>query len=115
MHFQRDPHAETKIVRCTRGAILDVIVDLRAGSTTCGQWESFELSAENHRMLYVPAGFAHGFQTLANDSEVFYQMSKEYQPGHSCGVHWNDPAIQVKWPLPISKISTQDESWPSWK
>jgi dTDP-4-dehydrorhamnose 3,5-epimerase len=115
MHFQRDPYAETKLVRCTRGAILDVIVDLRRESSTCGQWVSFELSADNHRMLYIPAGLAHGFQTLMDDTEVFYQMSNEFQAGHSSGVHWNDPSIQVKWPLPISRISIQDETWPAWK
>ena len=114
MHFQREPHAETKLVRCTRGAIFDVIVDLRPGSATLHRWLAFELSADNHRLLYIPAGFAHGFQTLTDDAEVFYQMSCEYVPGYASGVRWDDPSIQVKWPLPISIISTQDQSWPEW-
>ena len=114
MHFQREPHAETKLVRCTRGAIFDVIIDLRPNSATLHRWSAFELSADNHRLLYIPAGFAHGFQTLTDDAEVFYQMSCEHLPGHSFGVRWNDPAIQVSWPLPIGQISSQDQSWPEW-
>ena len=112
MHFQREPHAETKLVRCTRGAIFDVIVDLRPGSATLNRWLAYELSADNHRLLYIPEGFAHGFQTLTDDAEVFYQMSCEYVSGYASGVRWDDPAIQVRWPLPISVISTQDLSWP---
>jgi len=112
MHFQREPHAETKLVRCTRGAIFDVIVDLRPDSAMFHRWSAFELSADNHRLLYIPAGFAHGFQTLTDDTEVFYQMSCEYQSGYSFGVRWNDPAIAVEWPFPISVISSRDETWP---
>jgi dTDP-4-dehydrorhamnose 3,5-epimerase len=112
MHFQREPHAEAKLVRCTRGAIYDVIVDLRTDSPTYGRWIGQELSADNHRMFYIPEGFAHGFQTLTDDAEVFYQMSREFVPGMSCGVRWDDPAIHVRWPLPISIISERDQSWP---
>jgi dTDP-4-dehydrorhamnose 3,5-epimerase len=112
MHFQREPHAEVKLVRCTRGAIFDVIVDLRPGSPTFRLWVAQELSADNHRMFYIPEGFAHGFQTLTDDAEVFYQMSHEFVPGAGDGVRWNDPAIDVRWPLPISVISERDQIWP---
>jgi dTDP-4-dehydrorhamnose 3,5-epimerase len=112
MHFQRAPHAETKLVRCTRGAILDIIVDLRLESPTFRQWTARKLTADNRVMLYIPEGFAHGFQTLADGSEVFYQMSHEYQPSASAGIRWNDPRIDVQWPLGISVISQRDESWP---
>ncbi len=115
MHCQRGPQAETKLVRCTRGAIFDVIVDMRPGSPTFLRWSGIELSANNHRLLYIPAGFAHGFQTLLDESEVFYQISCEYEPKYYSGVRWDDPSIQVAWPLPISKISSQDQSWPEWK
>ncbi len=112
MHFQREPHAEAKLVRCTRGAIFDVIIDLRSGSPTYCRWAGQELTADNHRMFYIPEGFAHGFQTLTDDAEVFYQMSREFVPGVSCGVRWDDPAIRVCWPLPISVISERDRTWP---
>ncbi len=112
MHFQREPHAEAKLVRCTRGAIFDVIVDLRSGSPTYCRWAGQELSADNHRMFYIPEGFAHGFQTLTDDVEVFYQMSREFVPGVSCGVRWDDPAIGIRWPSPISIISERDQTWP---
>ena len=113
MHFQRRPHSETKLVRCTRGAIFDVIVDLRQDSPTFRRWISCELSAENHRLLYIPEGFAHGFQSLSDDSEVFYQMSREYQPESSTGVRWDDPMMAIQWPLPITCISERDCTWPS--
>lgn len=115
MHFQREPHAEVKLVRVTRGAIFDVAVDLRLDSPTHGRWVGSELSAENHRMFYIPEGFAHGFQTLTDDTEVFYQMSREFVAGSSSGVRWNDPAIRIEWPLPISVIAEKDESWPDWE
>jgi dTDP-4-dehydrorhamnose 3,5-epimerase len=98
MHFQNEPHAQAKLVRCTSGAIYDVIVDLRPASETFRQWIGVELTAANHRMLYVPAGFAHGFQTLADDTEVFYQMSDVFAPECAGGVRWDDPAFRIEWP-----------------
>lgn len=112
MHFQRPPHAETKLVRCTRGAIWDVIVDLRPDSTTYCRWNACELSAENHRALYIPAGFAHGFQALTDAAEVHYQMSCEYHAASADGIRWNDPAINIAWPLAITSISERDCQWP---
>ncbi len=96
---------------CVRGAIYDVIVDLRAGSPTFKEWLAVELTAANRRMLYVPEGFAHGFQTLADDSEVFYQMSEFYVPEAARGVRWNDPAFGIRWPLPVTAISERDRSF----
>jgi len=112
MHWQRDPHGECKLVRCTAGAILDVVVDLRPGSVTYRQSIAVELSAENRHALYIPEGLAHGFQTLTDSVEVLYQMSTDHHPESATGARWNDPAIQVAWPLPISVISARDESWP---
>lgn len=98
MHFQRAPHAQAKLVRCTAGAVYDVILDLRPDSETFGRWFAVELTAENHRMLFVPEGFAHGYQTLADATEVFYQVSAFYAPGHLGGVRWDDPAFRIEWP-----------------
>lgn len=98
MHFQNAPHAQAKLVRCTTGAIYDVIIDLRRESETFRQWLGVELTAANRRMLYVPAGFAHGFQTLADETEVFYQMSDVFAPECAGGVRWNDPAFGIEWP-----------------
>ena len=98
MHFQHAPHAQAKLVRCTRGALYDVIIDLRADSPTFKQWIGVELTAENRRTLYVPEGFAHGFQTLVDETELYYQMSAGYVPEASDGVRWNDPAFQIAWP-----------------
>ncbi|MBO0350581.1 dTDP-4-dehydrorhamnose 3,5-epimerase [Phormidium pseudopriestleyi FRX01] len=98
MHYQIHPHGETKLVRCTQGAIYDVIIDMRPTSPTFTQWIGVELTAENHRMLYIPAGFAHGFQTLVDQTEVFYQMSEFYHPESARGVRWNDPTFSIKWP-----------------
>ncbi|HEX8070895.1 MAG TPA: dTDP-4-dehydrorhamnose 3,5-epimerase [Pyrinomonadaceae bacterium] len=98
MHFQRAPHAQAKLVRCTRGALFDAIVDLRPGSPTYKQWVGVELTAENRLMLYVPEDFAHGFQTLADDTELYYQMSAPYAPQAADGVRWDDPAFQIAWP-----------------
>ena len=114
MHFQRAPHAETKLVRCTRGAILDIIVDLRSESPTFRQWIARELTLDNRAMLYIPEGFAHGFQTLTDNAEVVYQMSREHHPASAAGIAWDHPAIAVKWPLPISIISQKDQTWPAW-
>ncbi len=98
MHFQRAPRAQAKLVRCTMGAIYDVIIDLRPESDTFKQWTGAELTAENRRMLFVPEGFAHGFQTLRDDTEVFYQMSTPFAPEHAGGVRWDDPAFGIEWP-----------------
>ncbi len=115
MHFQREPHGEAKLVRVTRGAIFDVAVDVRPDSVTCGRWIGVDLTSENHRAIYIPEGCAHGFQTLENDTEIFYQMSREFVSGSSAGVRWNDPRICIDWPLPISVIAAKDESWPEWQ
>jgi len=98
MHYQLPPYEQTKLVRCTRGRIYDVIVDLRPQSPTFKHWFAHELSAENHAILYVPGKFAHGFQTLEDDTEVFYQTSAYYAPEHGRGVRWNDPAFNISWP-----------------
>jgi dTDP-4-dehydrorhamnose 3,5-epimerase len=112
MHYQAAPHAETKLVRCTMGAIYDVIIDLRPGSPTLRQWLAVELSAENRRMLYVPEGFAHGFQTLADHSEVFYQMTECYAPDYARGVRWNDPTFGIVWPEVPQAIAARDQAYP---
>ena len=112
MHFQRPPHGEIKLVRCVKGAIHDVIVDLRRASPTYGRWEGFDLTEENGCMLYVPAGFAHGFQTLVDDTDVAYQVSHPYTPGAEGGLRWDDPAFGIAWPLPVTTISEKDASWP---
>lgn len=108
MHYQVKPHEETKMVSCVRGAIYDVILDLRPGSPTFRQWVPVELTAQNRQMLYIPQGLAHGFQTLADNSEVFYQMSAFYHPESARRVSWNDPAYGIEWPLPITVISPGD-------
>lgn len=112
MHYQRAPHGEVKLVRCVKGAIHDVIVDLRPESPTYRRWEGFDLTAETGRTLYVPAGFAHGFQTLEDDTHVVYQVSHPYTPEAEGGVRWDDPAFGIKWPRPVSVISDKDASWP---
>jgi dTDP-4-dehydrorhamnose 3,5-epimerase len=112
MHFQRAPHDETKLVRCVRGAIHDVIVDIRPGSATYGRWIGVELSAENRRGLLVPQGFAHGFLTLADDTEVFYQISAYYTPGHAGGLRYDDPALAIEWPIEATVIADKDRRWP---
>jgi dTDP-4-dehydrorhamnose 3,5-epimerase len=112
MHFQREPFAEVKIVRCTRGRIFDVVIDLRPDSASHGKWFSAELSEDNRRMLYVPPGFAHGYQTLTDDTEAYYHVSAPYSPTHALGVRWNDPRFGVRWPLAVSEISARDAEWP---
>lgn len=112
MHLQIPPFAEAKLVRCTQGAIYDVIIDLRPESPTYLQWIGVELTARNRSALFVPEGFAHGFQTLEDDTEVFYQMSEFYSPECSRGYRWNDPTFNIQWPLPVSVISTKDVSLP---
>jgi dTDP-4-dehydrorhamnose 3,5-epimerase len=112
MHYQAAPHEEARLVRCTRGAIFDVALDLREGSATFGRWAAFELTAENRRMIYVPEGVAHGFQTLVDEAEVHYQMSAEYEAASARGARWNDPAFAIRWPFPPSMISQRDASFP---
>ena len=111
MHYQVAPHAETKLVRCTRGAIYDVIIDLREDSSTFRQWVTVELTAQNRRMLYIPEGFTHGFQTLADDTEVFYQISEFYHPESARGVRWDDPAFGITWPETAKMISERDKTY----
>lgn len=115
LHFQALPHEEDKLVRCTRGALWDVMVDLRAGSSTYTKWFSAELSADNRRAVYIPKGFAHGFKTLTDDSEVLYQMSTPYVSGARRGVRWNDPALAVEWPGGTPILSERDASYPDLK
>ena len=111
LHYQAAPHEEAKVVRCTRGAIWDVIVDLRGGSPTRLRWHAQELSADNRLAFYVPEGFAHGFQTLADDCEVLYQMSVSYHPDLARGVRWDDPRLKIAWPLPEPILSARDQSY----
>jgi dTDP-4-dehydrorhamnose 3,5-epimerase len=111
LHYQAAPHEEVKVVRCTRGAIWDVIVDLRPTSPTQWRWHALELNADNRLAFYVPAGFAHGFQTLADDSEVLYQMSESYFPDRARGVRWDDPKLDIRWPLPDPVLSPRDRSY----
>jgi dTDP-4-dehydrorhamnose 3,5-epimerase len=115
MHWQAPPHAEAKLVRCTAGAIFDAIVDLRPGSPTRGRWLSVELSAETRRMLYVPEGFAHGFQTLRDGSEVFYQMNRSFAPAAARGFRFDDPTVGIGWPLPAGAMSERDRKLPRLK
>lgn len=111
MHYQDSPHAEAKLVRCSRGAIYDVALDLRPDSPTRFRWVGVELTAGNRRMLYIPEGCAHGFQTLADDTEVVYQMSAFYHPESARGVLWNDPAFGIRWPLPVNVLSERDQHY----
>jgi dTDP-4-dehydrorhamnose 3,5-epimerase len=115
MHYQAKPHAEVKLVRCTMGIIYDVIVDLRPESITFKKWFTIDLSQKNSKMLYVPEGFAHGFQTLTDNSEIFYQMSEFHHPESARGIRWDDPAFGIEWPLPVSIISKKDSSYPDWE
>jgi dTDP-4-dehydrorhamnose 3,5-epimerase len=115
MHYQRAPWEEAKLVRCTAGAVYDAIIDLRPDSPTYRQWVGVELTADNYRMLYVPEGFAHGFQTLTDGAAVTYQVTQFYAPGAEGGVRWDDPAFGVEWPLPVGVISEKDRSWPDYE
>ena len=115
LHYQLAPHEEVKLVRCTRGAIYDVVVDLRLDSATFMQHFGIVLSADNLRGVYVPEGCAHGFVTLANETEVFYQMSAFYEPGASRGVRWNDPTFGITWPEPVVVISDRDRRYPDFR
>jgi len=115
LHFQRSPHNETKLVRCTRGAIYDVAVDLRRDQSTFLSWVAFELTEDNHQMLYLPKYCAHGFQTLRDRTEVFYQMSAPYHAESASGIGWNDPAVNIAWPVRPCILSDRDRNWPSVK
>jgi dTDP-4-dehydrorhamnose 3,5-epimerase len=112
LHYQLAPHAECKLIRCTRGSIYDVAVDLRPESPTYRRWAAVELSALNGRMIYLPEGIAHGFQTLEDDSEVAYQMSQEFQPSLYRGVRFDDPAFGIAWPVEVRMISDRDRGYP---
>jgi len=116
MHFQAAPHAQAKLVRCTRGAIFDALIDLRPESPTYKQWFAHELTAENRLMLYIPEGFAHGFQTLAEETEVFYQLSERYTPASERGVRWNDPVFGIEWPeTETIIINERDRTYPDFR
>ena len=116
MHLQLPPHAEAKVVRCTAGAVFDVALDLRCGSPSYLRWFSVELTAENRRMMYIPEGVAHGFQTLVDDAELFYQISVPFEPAAAGGVRWDDPAFAIDWP-PVAQrvISDRDQSFPDFR
>ena len=111
LHYQIPPHAETKLVRVAVGAIYDVVLDLRLDSPSFKKWEAFELTAKNQRALYSPEGCAHGFQTLVDNTEVFYEMGNYYEPSAARGVRYDDPALKIRWPLPIAIISEKDKSY----
>jgi dTDP-4-dehydrorhamnose 3,5-epimerase len=111
LHYQDHPDQEVKLIRCTRGAVYDVAVDVRHDSPTCGRWVGVELTAENGKMLYVPEGFAHGYQTLADDTDIYYLTSAAYSPKTATGVRYDDPSFGIVWPLPVSMISDADRSW----
>jgi dTDP-4-dehydrorhamnose 3,5-epimerase len=112
MHFQKAPHGQAKIVRATRGSLLDVIVDLREDSPTFRQWDAVELTADNRRMLYMPDGIAHGYITLEDDTEAYYHASSPWAPNAESGVRWNDPAFAIEWPIEPVVISEKDAAWP---
>lgn len=112
MHYQAPPHAEARLVRCTAGAIFDVIVDLRPVSKSYCQWAGVELTQENRKMAFVPEGCAHGFLTLVDNVEVFYQMSEFYSAENARGVRWNDPGFSIKWPGEVAVISERDRNYP---
>jgi dTDP-4-dehydrorhamnose 3,5-epimerase len=112
MHLQIPPHGEAKLVRCTRGAIHDVALDARRGSPTFGRWVAAELTADNHRMLYVPEGVAHGFQTLTDDAEVFYQISEFHHPESERGIRWDDATVGIAWPVADVTVSPRDAELP---
>jgi dTDP-4-dehydrorhamnose 3,5-epimerase len=116
LHFQIPPHAETKLVRCTRGAIYDVVVDVRRASATYLRWLAVELTDDNRRTLYIPAGFAHGYQTLQDATEVWYQMSVPHAPDCARGIRWDDPRLGIEWPVPPAGgrvVAPKDERWPA--
>lgn len=118
LHYQASPHQEEKLVRVTRGAIYDVIVDLRPSSPDFGRWFAVELTADNHRQLFIPKGVAHGFQTIQDDTEVLYEMTTPFHPDAPRGIRWNDPSLAITWPFPQlalqpGYVSPKDETWPT--
>lgn len=115
MHYQIDPYQEAKLVRCTSGAMYDVIIDLRPASETFKRWFAVELTEQNRRAIYIPEGFAHGFQTLVDKTEVFYQMSEFFHPESARGLRWNDPSFGIEWPMDVLHISEKDSKYPEWK
>jgi dTDP-4-dehydrorhamnose 3,5-epimerase len=115
LHYQKDPHAETKLVRVTRGRVFDVAVDLRPQSPTFRRWTAAELSAENLRALFIPEGVAHGFLTLEPDTDVLYQIAPAYRPGHEAGVRWDDPAFAIAWPERPALLSDRDAAYPDFE
>lgn len=115
LHFQRSPYTEVKVVSCRTGAVFDVVVDLRLGSPTCGQWVGFELSAANRRQLYIPAGFAHGMQTLTDNAEVSYLISAFHNAAAADGVRYDDPMLGVAWPIAVTVVSDRDRMWPAFR
>jgi dTDP-4-dehydrorhamnose 3,5-epimerase len=115
MHYQRSPHEEPKLVRCVRGAVFDVVVDLRPDSATLCDWFGVELNEDEGRMLYIPGGLAHGFQTLADDTELSYQMGAPYVPDAAAGVRWDDPAFGIEWPPAERIIADRDRRWPDFR
>jgi len=115
MHYQTAPHQEAKLIQCSRGAIYDVLVDLRPGSPTHMRWMGVELTAENRLMAYLPEGFAHGFQTLTDDTQIYYQISEFYAPESARGFRWDDPAFGIQWPAAERTISARDRSYPDFE
>lgn len=113
MHYQAKPYEEAKIVRCYKGAIYDIILDLRPESESFKKWISAELNENNRRALYIPKGVAHGFQTLADDTEVFYMMDEFYHPEYARGIRWDDPEFKIEWPLPVMCVSERDKNYPN--
>ena len=112
LHYQIEPALEAKLVRCTRGSMFDVVLDVRSGSPTYKKWFAVELSADNGRMLYLPEGCAHGYQTLEDNTEMHYMASAVYTPGAARGARFDDPAFQIQWPLAVTAMSDQDRGWP---
>ena len=115
MHYQVDPYQETKLVRCVRGALYDVIIDLRTDSSTYGEWVGVELTADNHRALFVPRDFAHGFVTLEDNTDAFYMVSQSYVPNAESGIRWNDPKFAIDWPIQPTVVSEKDANWEDYK
>jgi dTDP-4-dehydrorhamnose 3,5-epimerase len=115
LHYQVEPYHEAKLIRCTRGRVFDVIVDLRPGSPTYLQWFGAELTPDNYRMVYVPGNFAHGYLSLEDNSEVYYNVTEFYTPGSEKGIRYNDPALNIEWPIPVEIVSEKDKSWPDYK
>ena len=112
LHYQRDPHAEAKIVSCTSGSVFDVAVDVRPDSATYLNWLGVELTADSNRLLYIPAGFAHGYQALADNTKLLYLVSEPYAPGAEDGLRFDDPAVGIVWPLDVTSVSVKDTEWP---